>query len=48
MAEHFSISRDILIDNILYNSTDARLEMDENARFKPEGNTIDCCLLEFL
>jgi hypothetical protein len=33
---------------VIYNTTDARLEMNENAMFKPEGNSIDCSLLELM
>lgn len=46
--EDFITSRNLIIESIIYNSTDARIEMKEDASFKPEGNTVDCCLLEFL
>jgi hypothetical protein len=48
VSEELIVSRELIIESILFNSTDARIEMDPNAQFKPEGNSIDCCLLEFL
>ena len=48
MADDFIVSRDLIIESIFYNTFDARIEMESNARFMPEGNSVDCCLLSFL
>ncbi len=48
IAEEMVMARPLIIENILFNCTDARVEMDSSAKFKPEGNPTDCCLLEFL
>jgi len=48
IAEDLHKTKDLIIENILYNTTDCRLEMDDHAKYKPEGNSVDCCLIEFL
>jgi hypothetical protein len=32
------VTRDLIMESILYNTTDARIEMGETAEYLPEGN----------
>ena len=48
LKEDFVSSKDLMINNILANTSDAEITESITAEYKPYGNAIDCALLEFL
>jgi len=41
-------ARDLIQQGIVYCTTDAAIELTDQAEFKARGNEVDCALLEFL
>jgi hypothetical protein len=41
-------TKQLMIESILYNTLDGRIEMTDDALYLPSGNFVDCCLQWFL
>jgi hypothetical protein len=48
-SQKLRLCSELIAESIKYNCTDARIEIDDlDSQYKPLGNQVDCCLMEFL
>jgi len=48
MQSELTATKDLIIENIMFNSKGGRIEMEDNAIYMPKGDFVDRALIQFL